>query len=194
MSIVTEICNIALSHIGCSRISSIDEAKKEARECKVLYEAVRDSVLRDHMWGFATKHLQLALLPDEYKGWDYAYTYPVDCLAARYIYNSASKTKKIPFKILANKTLTGVVLATDQQDAILFYTAKIVELGGLDSQFRDAFAWRLAADLAIPLKDSSNKQGNAMKMYYSIISAAQASDANEEYEKPDYTSSYVEGR
>ena len=49
----TEICNMALSHIGTKRISTFGETTVQGRHCTDLFVPARDFVLRDHDWGFA---------------------------------------------------------------------------------------------------------------------------------------------
>ncbi|MGR7394096.1 hypothetical protein ACU63O_11170 [Klebsiella aerogenes] len=81
MASVIEICNRALSNIGNNRsINSLNEASKEAGQCSLYYESIRDAVLADFDWNFATKTVALADTNNPPLDWDYAYTYPTDCL------------------------------------------------------------------------------------------------------------------
>lgn len=81
MASVIEICNRALSNIGNNRsINSLEEASKEAGQCSLYYESIRDAVLADFDWNFATKNIALADTNNPPQDWDYAYTYPTDCL------------------------------------------------------------------------------------------------------------------
>ena len=80
MASVIEICNRALSNIGNNRsINSLNEASKEAGQCSLYYESIRDAVA-DFDWNFATKTVALADTNNPPLDWDYAYTYPTDCL------------------------------------------------------------------------------------------------------------------
>lgn len=58
----TEICNLALGHLGEAPIDSLEEDTAAGRACALYYEQTRDAVLRSHRWNFAqTREL---LTPD----------------------------------------------------------------------------------------------------------------------------------
>ena len=46
----TDICNLALLHLGKQPIADINEASETARRCKLVYNHTRDTVLRDYPW------------------------------------------------------------------------------------------------------------------------------------------------
>jgi len=83
MSSETEICNMALSHIGVGKeIANLDtERSQEASACRRYYENLRDKVLRDFRWPFATKFVELALIEETPTiEWRFSYRYPTDCV------------------------------------------------------------------------------------------------------------------
>jgi len=213
---VINICNLALSRIGAPSIAAITENTRPARECNRLYETVRDTVLSEFPWNFARKQEALAALSgEEVTGWDYAYAYPTDCLTALQIYNpltnqtytdgeyvayqlveSAVKIKadRIKFEIGTNSTKDTRLILTDQEDAELIYTARITDPNMFSSAFIDALSWRLAADLAIPLKGKASLQQQMLAMYVRKLGYAQQVNANEGFEPPSGVSGYVTAR
>lgn len=191
------ICNLALSHIGANPIASLSDSLREARECKILFDSTRDSVLRDHKWSFATKRLTLALLSDTYTGWTYAYSYPTDCLVAHEIYNeysNYSRTSKIEFEIASSSSLTSKIILTDKENAELIYTAKITDCNMFDSLFIAALAYKLAMELAIPLKGNGQLTQAMYQLYVITINQAKTISANETYCKPDESNTFVSVR
>lgn len=189
-----EICNVALSHIGKYPIDSLNDRTKEAVECKRLYPRVRDSVMRDHPWNFATKRLTLAALTEEVEGFDYVYQWPSDCLRALKIYNPADEEEEIVFEIGVSNDLSTRVILTDQEDAILIYVARVTNPNVYDTVFIDALAYRLASELAIPLAGDPNL-GNAMaRMYSAQLGRAQMTNSNERYKGPDTRCSFIDAR
>jgi len=81
MSSEITICNLALSHIRVGSINALTEASIQAQQCKLLYPILRDSVLENAPWQFATRIVSLAELTDvEVFNFAYAYQYPSDCL------------------------------------------------------------------------------------------------------------------
>ncbi len=84
---ITDICNLALNHIGREQIASLDEDTEAARTCKLHYDLQRQVLLRAYTWSFAKKYKKLALIDTTTPGWKYTYAYPPDCVMARKIYN-----------------------------------------------------------------------------------------------------------
>lgn len=214
MASEVQICNLALSHVGAASIQSLEDKTKEAGRCNLLYEPARDAVLREHKWSFATKRETLALLPDEDKvdEWEFAYQYPSDCLAAREIYNDFNNvrrdgllhhdhqhhahgnTDRINFEVAVNKGKTAKIIFTNKEDAELIYTAEITDPNLFDTQFRDALAWKLASELARPLRANPKMEELLYQKYLFIMATTQASDANEQQAEPDETNIFVQAR
>lgn len=204
------ICNRALSHLGAYRIDSLAGSTKEARECNTLFDDTRDAVLRAHDWAFARAHKTLAVIANaEYPGWTYAYSYPTECLAARRIWNETDglpgtiydpstdlyrSTGKIPFEVRAAEDLDNRVILTDKEDAVLIFTAKITDPNLFDSQFIEIMAYKLAADLAIPLRADAKKRAELYQTYLTFLQGAQAESANEGYEAPTNDNSFTQAR
>lgn len=210
MASEVRICNLALSRVGARRISSLSENTKESRECNKIYTDTRDVVLAAHDWGFARKHKTLAAIATPtYPGWDYAYAYPTDCLAARRIKDDTGSVSqiaydleeeryrsvgKVEFEVRATEALDGKVILTDQADAVLIYTARVTDPNVFSIEFIDALAYRLASDLAVPLRADTRKSDTHFRKYTFLIGSAQASSANEGYQKPDNGNSFVNAR
>ena len=69
----TDVCNMALAHLGKGRIANIDEQTEQARQCKLFYETTKKQLLREYTWGFAKRIMKLAELTDESPYWEYLY-------------------------------------------------------------------------------------------------------------------------
>lgn len=209
MSSEVAICNIALSRIGAYPIANFTDASKEARECNTLYTYIRDSVLRDHKWSFATKRTILAELNETCSGYDYVYAYPSDCLVAHEIYNDTGDlsgvaydyttdtyypTGKIEFEVASSSTLTNKIILSNKEAAELIYTARITDTNMYDTIFIDAFAYRLAAELAITIKGSGQLTQSLYQLYMNRIGQAKAVSANEGFRKPDNNNTFTNSR
>ena len=57
---VVQIVNNALVRIGANAILTLTEDSEAARAANLIYEQVRDSCLRDHVWNFAVNRVELA--------------------------------------------------------------------------------------------------------------------------------------
>lgn len=76
----TDICNLALQHLGESRISSIsDTGDKVSRTCALNYPQARDEALQTHPWSCAKTQVALSKLSAAplYR-WKAAYELPAD--------------------------------------------------------------------------------------------------------------------
>ncbi|HAA91643.1 MAG TPA: hypothetical protein DCS82_01035 [Rhodospirillaceae bacterium] len=79
MASEVEICNAALSKIGISgnnRITSLSQNTKNAKACDERYATLRDLLLEQHTWNFATKRLQLAASSTA-PSYEFEYSFPL---------------------------------------------------------------------------------------------------------------------
>lgn len=180
-----DICNLALIRLGAATIASLDETSTEAVKAKAVYDHVRDATLRALPWGWATRARALAQTTHSVPPWAFAYAYPADCLEARRLIDPVSRNRRPPFSRASASDGTGL-LCTDLPRAVLVYTATITDLSVADPLFRDAMAWRLAAELAWPLTNSADRVNSAVKMYQTAIAQAAVANGNEaEAPEPD---------
>jgi hypothetical protein len=71
-------------------------------------------------------------------------------------------------------------LITTVKDAVLVYISEETTTTNMKNRFITAMAWRLAAELAIPLGKKGAKQDWAMGMYAYVLGKSTASDARSE--------------
>lgn len=178
---ITQICNLALSHLGTYTISDYEsDNSEEGRQCRILYEPARDQVLSDFPWNFAERREDLSLLADiTPTGYEYAYQYPTDCVHAREIYRSTTGVDPIDFIVTANEDLDSRMILTDEEDAVLIYTAAISNTALHSPGFNILLGWRMAADLSIPLTGKMALHDRMLNQYLVTLKAAQARNAKE---------------
>jgi hypothetical protein len=175
-----QICNLALSSLGSkSTISSLEENSIEARVCKLHYDISRDKVLEDYEWRFASKDVALAVIGTAPCDWLYQYAYPSDCLKARRIVSLVRTDIEIPFDIKLGEDNVSKVIVTDTESAILRYTAAAIETTLFSATFKQALAFRLALDIAIPLTRDRAIADLQNNLYFEAIGKAKSKDGNE---------------
>ena len=191
-----EICNIALSRVGANKIQALTEATREARACNTHYEIARDDTLSEIDWGFARQQKVLAELSETRDGWDYVYAYPAGCLVAREIYNSAkvNDEDKIKFDVGLSSDGNQKVVLTDEEDAQLIYTAQVTNASVFPIKFVNALSWRLAAELAVPLRGVTSIFNGFYQMFLASIGKAAQVSANEHHKVPSESSSFTNAR
>lgn len=210
MTSKVEICNLALGNIRAASINAIDESSVEAQVCKARYDLALKFMLRDFPWRFSHKVQALALESMTPNEWDYAYTYPTDCLRAKYILptNQHMSTRTayyhldlphvkeqigpVQFEVGFNDTSSRKVILTDQDEAYLAYTAYQTDTTNFDPLFIEALGWYLASLIAVPIvgiERGKDLRDNALQAYGMTLPYAQEADANEGTINPSHQES-----
>ena len=203
MTTKVQICNLALGRIGINQyIEDIDDPNDKARACKQFYDLCRQQALQDFPWNFARAVVALAeLTTDPPPGWPFAYRYPTDCLQVRALCDedgngvrsamiasvsswdewSGLIATRYPWQVQADPNEAGArLIATDLEDAYCWYTVDVTEPNQFSPLFVSALAWRLAAELAGPLRADARLRDAAEQQYVYIQSKAAAGSLNEE--------------
>lgn len=182
MPSVVSICNMALDRIAyADPLSDItDQNHAGAAVCSRWFEHCRDEVLRAHRWPFASRTQTLALVAeDPTDEWGFSYRYPADCLRARRFVSAlgdADHTRQ-PYDISSDAS--GRLILCDVEDAVLLYTARIADPVLFPEDFVSLLAWKLAAEIAIPLTREMRMAANAADQYRLSLARAIAANRNE---------------
>lgn len=185
----TEICNLALSHLGIgSELSNLDsDSGQEATSCRRFYETTRDEVLRDFSWSFTTKFATLALVEeDPTTEWAYSYRVPSDCLMLRRILSGIrndNRQSRVPFKVAQDAS--GLLVYTDMEDAVIEYTVRVEDTSLYPPDFTVALSYKLAFYVAPRLTkgDPFGLRKSAMDMYQYTLAKAAANNNNEQQDE-----------
>lgn len=194
MSSKIDICNLALSRFGQGYIEALDEDTEAARLLDLNYDPVLQSVLREFPWNFATKVAYLALTTYTEPGWQYVYQYPSNCVKIRRVYaaGDARSNEKSEFKLFTTGTVK--LIACDIEDAYAEYTYLVVDPSLFDPSFVAAFSYALASEICLPLIANDQKATEMYQKYQLILNKAHLAGAVENYDVPEWPSSYVTGR
>lgn len=207
MASVVDICNMALSNIRAGSINSLTESSLQAQVCSLKYETMLNMCLRTNVWGFARKLEALALTTTEIYNWQFAYSYPSDCLqinrlvgesealdtnAAVYAYpysyypfnydliRQELTRRKIPYEIF---NFEGTkLIASNDQNLYIEYIVKVTDPNLFTEDFILALSHLLASEIAIPIVGVENGRqlrSDSLTMYKEYINAAAVNDINE---------------
>lgn len=168
----TEICNLALRKLGEARITSLTEDSPAARTLSDVYEFARDATLRDHPWNFAIKRATLAAdsSTPAYE-FDVQYAVPADCLR---VLGADIDDGSEPWKVEG-----GYILTNATAPLYVKYIARIEDEGLFDASFVNAFASRLAYEVAETITQNTQKKEAMARDYEVSIRNAKKSDAQE---------------
>lgn len=171
-----EIANRALTKIGANRIISLSDDNEEGRNLSSMFAIVRDAELRAHNWRFSIKRAQLAALSTAPEfGYDYQYRPPSDCLKIIEVgdyYPGADLTEFVGSDTSEYAYENGVILTDYAAPLKLRYVARIEDPTLFDALFVEAFACKLAMELAERITQSSTKRDLASREYDMAIKQA----------------------
>lgn len=193
----TDICNLALSYLSKGKITSMDDDSEEAAQCKIHYDHARKLLLRQYPWNFAKRTVKLALLATTQPGWEYAYAYPAECLAVRYVFDedgAAGREEDIQQFDVAMTSANQKAVLTDVELAWCEYTANIKDTEMYPDEFIEAFAHYLACNMAMVLTGSAGLQQTQFQLYQESVEAAMVFTAQERRRKTVFPQDYAQAR
>lgn len=196
----TEICNLALGHLGVSQTiaDATTERSSAALVCRRFWPIAFKEVFRDFPWSFAHKIAALGLIEeDPNEEWAFSYQYPSDCESALKIQSGIRneyKEIRVPYKI--SRGLSGLVIYTDKENAILEYTSVITNYGTLPADFKSAVSLLLAAYISSTITggDPFKMGEKAYQLYLLSIKKAQVNSYNEQQEEEEPDGEFIRSR
>ncbi len=136
MNSKSQICSLAsVKYLGAGQVIDVDTDKTIlARAMAVVYDNVRDSLLREYIWAFATKRLVIPQTTSPAFGWSSAHVLPLDCMRLNRIDNYGGT-----YEIENNLVLSNHVGAMD-----IVYISNLADI----TKYTPLFVSLLAAELA----------------------------------------------
>lgn len=207
MASEVDICNMALGYLGDSgSVNSISppDGSVQAAACSRYYPMARNALLEMLPWSFATKRDALALLSlTPPSAWAYAYALPSDAVsvlavldpetADDYVWNGEVTTQ--PYVVEQNDG--DRVIYSNQDDAVVRYTALVTDTTKFSALFIEGLAWLLASKLAGPiLKGTTGMQvsQSCLKAFQAWFAQAVASDSNSARAPVEQRASWITAR
>lgn len=197
------VINLALSHIAQTAITQTQldalTGNVQVETVLRLWESARQETLRAYNWGFAKTQVALAVTSDyDPANYTYAYVYPANCVAIRKVnvQTSIDETISGKYEIMHDPAKDLQRIVTEIEDAYVEYTYDHDTPTLWDSSFVVAFAYRLAAELSIPLNSDPKQAETMAKAAANAISEAKRHDYNSKHESHDANekSNFVDAR
>lgn len=195
MTTQTEIANRALQKIGAKRIAAFGEStSKEGREVSAAWDRVRQSELRKYPWNFAITRASLpALTAEPDWGFDQCFEVPDGCLRILEV-NGSRNTDDYRRESLDDDDKTQVIVCDFAAPIEVRFIQDRENVAVWDASFCEAFAAKLAAELALTLVDSPSRTQLGDMGYVQAIREARAADAIEDPPQDQYEDSWNEAR
>jgi len=171
-----EIVNRALFKLGALPLASMGDNNKQARIMSGLWDTVRKSELRRHLWSFALRRTSLpALSPAPAWGYRNAYALPADLLRVAQVNDLMLSPSQTDYRTFDDSpyAIEGATLLTDFPAPLkLRYIADITDPGAFDALFVEALAAKLAYEACEGLTQANEKKSAASQDYQVAIKAA----------------------
>lgn len=203
------ICNMALGHLKVARqIQNLaTDQSAEGVACRTFYNVVKQEMLEDFKWPFATTQGSLALVqnnpfPFDTEGdseWQYAYEYPAACVNFIRIISgirNEARMDRVPFRIFNNSVDNSKLILTDMYQAIGEWTTNVVTEDMFSAAYVMALSLKLAHIIA-PMVTGGDpfKLGDRAKaLYGEALIKAQGNALNEEQMDMEPESEFVLAR
>jgi hypothetical protein len=176
------ICNAGLAKVSNNRIASLTEGSTAGDLCNEMYGRIRDRLLRRHIWNFNKKRVKLAQLSTApVFGQTYAYQLPSDWLRNIAIYPDSAGLNPTHGYVVEGRTIL-----TDHESIYLVYGATVTDPNDFDDMFREALAYALAVELAVPLAKSATLRDRMNEAFQAYVMEAQTIDGQDD--PPEYPS------
>ena len=167
-----EIVNAALVKIGEQAILSFADPSEPARLATRTFAELRDALLREAPWNFASKRAELAAEVTA-PVWGFALSYPLPTDFLRLI--EINNPGRYPFRIEQNRIITD--LASPIQ---IRYVHRVTDADSMEAAFRDALAARLALEWAERLTGTTTIVQQLAMIYKRSLAVALAIDGQED--------------
>jgi len=152
------IVNRALALVGAEPITSLTDNTPEAKIANRLYDESRKSILSETLWNSATKRAALNQA---------VVTLPFVLDDATFVFQLPSDIIRI-FGVSAdniNWRIEQQLLIADTNEIGILYVYNQTDTTKWSSSFVDAFADKLAADMAYSITNSSTMASDLLKKY-----------------------------
>lgn len=157
---IVEICNLALMKFGDITITSLEDASKQARACKVFYPLLRDQLTYSYPWNFAMRRAdisaQIATTPAF--EFDYAYALPADCLRVWELYGEAEFVVEY-----------GELLTNEDTEIYIRYIRRVTETGRFSPAYVNCLATLIGAELSSKISDDQKMRASLLQELHSVL-------------------------
>lgn len=164
-----QICNRALIRLGADTITALSEDSKEGRLCNILFDQVRQALLRSHPWNFAIARATLAASVTA-PAFEFTYSYPLpsDCLRVWQLYNSNEDYK-----------IEGKNLLTNAATVQIVYIKDVTDTSEFDSLFSTILSLRIGMELAYNITSNASISTALTDEYLKLRREAKLFDGQE---------------
>lgn len=174
MASKVEICNLALTRVGATRITSLTDNLEEARICNLLYQTVSDEVMMEGPWSTTISRVALAQTSNTPAfGYDNEFQLPTVPVFLKALSINESVPGNIDYRIEGDKLLT------DEGTIKLRYIGRIDDTQSYGPYLTRAIVSRLSAELAYTLTGNATLAQSLFDRYQQDVVSGLAMDGQQ---------------
>jgi hypothetical protein len=187
-TLIEKLFNPALDRISAKSLTGVSDTSNEADKCKANYESVRNSELRERIWGSTKKRALLTVdgaspIGDE---WDYRYAEPTDSIYIINIQDDDLFTVESGYILSNTKDKNDQILVKYVQAAdISSGSALDAEILRFDAGLLNVMIARMAATLALTISKKRSSREDAWILYERALNSAKLANAYEDRNERD---------
>lgn len=159
-----QICNMALSRLGASTITSLTDNTTEAKLCNTLFEDLADRVMLQGTWSSTVRRASLAKTTNtpafEYNN---EFQLPVDPKCLKVLNINEDSPGMIDYRIERDKLLTN------ESTIKIRYISRIADTEDYDPLLTEAVEILLASYLALPIAGDKTLADRLRQEYYEVV-------------------------
>ncbi len=173
MASKVQLCNLALSRLGASTITSLTDNTTEAKLCNTFFSDIADEVMSTGSWTSTIARVELARTSNT-PAFEYTYEFqlPVDPQVLK-VLNLNEDVPSIQYRIEGDKLLT------DCSAIKIRYVSRLVDTEDWDIFLQKSFVARLSSELAYALTGDNKKAELEFKRYEAFLLEGLAQDGQQ---------------
>lgn len=163
------ICNMALMAAGIPPITSFEETNDNAKLCKTFYPVLRDRVLRDHNWSFATSYFDIQRSAEKSPDPEY----PIVCILPGDLIRVLNLLDNSPYRRIGNRLLVT------QFPVTLVYIKKVEDPNLFDPAFTEALQNLISSEIVLSASRDIQQAQYFRNEYERKLTIARSIDSQE---------------
>jgi hypothetical protein len=175
----TSIANQALSWLGQDPITSLDDRSTTAEWMKNNYPFLRDAVLEERMWTFATVRAMSTAADLDPFGAQYSHVMPLGWLSIFRVYRNTTGADPSRWNKSEGWRREGANILTREETVALWGVERVTDTGQYSTLFVQALAARIAADACIPFTQNRPLQADMFALYAAKLADATVRDGQQ---------------
>ncbi|ARW16403.1 hypothetical protein [Komagataeibacter europaeus] len=212
MTTQIDLCNAALLRAGTrSTITSLADGSAEATACGAFWQMCLDTLFSAYQWRFCRVTATGTGAASTDPQWQFEFQRPADCVTVHKVL-PATAPRHPPMDREAQHALfrtgmpfgegvgtagtdtTGPVIRTNHASVQVQYVSNAQPIDNWRQQFREAFTWALAAEIAIAVTGSGEIAAQMRSMASQALQQAMQADQVLEQQNTDYVPDWIRVR